>query len=383
MNRLLENDWKVCENLGISRETFHCIHMQLHGISCGSDRSELNANCVYIDLPYTGKSTEYVPRKIPLKNNDESIYEFRDGRIIFKPNNEDVFRGKAIQFYKTIIDDEKYSEGYSFPFIGTATPYYELRINPKNTGHCPGKCAFCHRDTSHRRIPTLSRGIVPPKQIVTSIIENHGIRALDEVNHVSIITELFGSEIEFLRFAEEIKVELARHTEHKISFRACAQDVRSMNGLMKLKEIVDDDKYSFTLETFTKRREIMSEYKGIPVTSVMNILKTAKIAGFNSIKLNYVAGIDSIEDFDEFMRRFRKDDIADMLGLSIFTAITPDQEKIRHEQGWNAHYYVRMVSIISELGIALYEPNCFDMGLPEELIQRCKIVTDARLIHNN
>lgn len=379
MNKELMRDWDICKDMGISRETFHCIHLQLNGISCDRTLLEQEVNCVYIDLPYTEKHNEYVPRKIPLKSGDESFYEFRDGRIFFKPTNEDVFCNRRIHFYKAIIDDEKYAEGYSFPFAGTSTPYYELRINPKNTGYCPGKCVFCHRDTSHRRVPRIGNGFVTPRDIVASIVKKHGARVLDEVNHVSIITELFGSEPAFLRFAEELKCELARHTHHEISFRVCAQDVRSMNGLRKLRDIVGDDKYSFTLETFTKRREIMSEYKGIPLKSVEQVLSDAKTAGFRYIKLNYVAGIDSIEDFDKYIRIFKKNAIVDMLGFSIFTAINPEQERIRHRQGWNASYYVRMVSIISELGVALYEPNCFDMGLPEELIRRCKVVTDTKL----
>lgn len=378
MIRQFEEDWKQCQRYNPSKESFNCINLQLHGICTIDNVASNNYSSIYIQLPFSDTSTTLVPRKIPLVDRKDAIYILDNNRI-YSIDGEELFPGRAASSAKVISDENKYLNGFCFPFLSTSTPFYELRINPKNTGRCPGQCLFCHREISHRRIPSGKGRIENPEEIVNAIIEKHGLDALRQVNHVSIITELFGSEQSFLDYIECFKHHIEKKSGTKICFRACAQDVRSYEGLKRLHKIVDDDKFSFTLESFTKRELIMSKYKGIPLPDVQEVLSNAKKAGFHWIKLNYVAGIDPLDAFKSNIGVFYQNGLVDMLGLSIFTAFTNQQQKLRDEAGWNVSYYYELIDFIANTGIALYEPYCFDMGVPPELIKRCRIVTNAAI----
>jgi len=213
--------------------------------------------------------------------------------------------------------------------------------------------------------------ITSPHKIVQMIIKEHGRDILKEVSHVSVITELFGNEDHFLSYIEKIKA-LLFHNGYipKASFRACAQDVRSESGLKRLYTIVDEKRYSFTLEVFSARRKIMGSYKGIPLEQVEQILRCARKVGFEEIKLNYIAGIDSLGCFEEGVRRLRYLGILDSVGLSIFTVFFPDQLKLRNEEAWRITYYLNLIEILTELGIGIYEPSCFEMGYPPALLRQ-------------
>ncbi len=366
----LKNDWNTCLQLNMSREVFHGLHLQLQGLFISEKVISDGFRNIYIKLPYSSTANEHVPQKIPLIRKEHANYILENNRIICIQDEHEVAFTSELVTMPLVNDEGRYSKGYSFPFVGTENPYYELRINPKNTGSCPGKCLFCHREISHRRAPLQSVEIIPVEKIIESIVNEHGTDALKRISHVSVITELFGREDVFLDYIDRMKNALVKYSD--IDFRACAQDVRTKKGLERLKSIVDDNKYSFTLEIFSNREKIMGRYKGIPLDQVERILYHAKEVGFESIKFNYIAGIDSIDDFNINMYKFRKNKLVDMLGLSIFTAFYHDQASIRHKHGWSAKYYFDMIEVISELGIILYEPSCFDMGFPEPLIEKCK-----------
>ncbi|MBR2928339.1 MAG: radical SAM protein [Oscillospiraceae bacterium] len=365
-------DWIRCNQIGMDQETFHRIHLQLNGLSFPN--KSMVSKSVYVDIPYEYSLREYVPRKIPVSDIDETPYYYDGDTILFLPSGKKVFNDRVIRVHTPISDQEKYSNGFTFPFLKTTTPFYELRINPKNTGQCPGRCVFCHRETSYRQGSLNISPLIPVDTIIRSIIDQHGEDSLKLINHVSVITELFGCEDTFLDYIDELKTKLFRYVGVDCSFRACALDVQTKSGLKRLKNLVDDNKYSFSLESFTNRERIMSRYKGIPLENVENLLYNAREVGFDFIKLNYIAGIDSIEDFCYYIKKFKGNNLVDMLGLSVFTAFTKGQKKIRNPYAWSASYYDNLVSALAEIGISIYEPHCFDMGFPEALINKCNIV---------
>jgi sugar phosphate isomerase/epimerase len=132
---------------------------------------------------------------------------------------------------------------------------------------------------------------------------------------------------------------------------------------------VGSDRYSFTLEMFSQRREAMGRYKGIGLRGVERILKDAKRAGFKEIKLNYIAGIDPIQVFRDGVARLRNAGIFDSVGLSILTAFFIDQLELRHHSAWQLSYYTEVLRLLRLAGVDIYEPTCFEMGFPVEFLQ--------------
>lgn len=373
---IIENDLFCCCKYNISSETIHSLHLQLRGVCVGGIDSPVRFNGtsmfkeIHLRLPSNEfKGVYAVPRKVPVVRSGDSPYTYRNNNLYFN-NDIAVFNDKlVIEVPLPEKEKPRYLKGYSFPFIGTDDPYYELRINPKNTGKCPGRCVFCHRGFSYRMRPSLSKSIVPPDKIVNDIIKNYGQEVIAKVSHVSVITELFGNEDSFLSYLEDLKKILLRNGfKQEIDFRACSQDVRTTNGLKRLFSLIADKRYSYTLEVFSDRNHIMSGYKGVSQDKVDEILINARKIGFDEIKLNYVAGIDSLSSFETGIRRLKELDVVDTIGFSVLTTFYYDQLELRHDMAWSIDYYIKMIQIINELGIKFYEPNCFEMGPPLQLL---------------
>jgi len=329
---------------------------------------------IHLQLPpMSGKGVDSVPRKIAVVPLGFSPYTWT-GEGICYGDHQLFASGSVLEVPLPEANRPRYLKGYSFPFMGTPTPYYELRVNPKNTGKCPGRCSFCHRGFSYRMPPPQAAGILSPSEILRVILAEQGPTCLSAIDHISVITELFGNEDAFLSYIEELKaLFLASGCKPGTSFRACSQDVRTEKGLRRLYSIVDHDRYSYTLEVFSERRRIMGGYKGIELGAVEAILETAKRVGFRTLKLNYVAGIESLRSFELGVRRLKCAGLVDSLGLSIFTAFTLEQIKLRHPDAWRLSYYLRILEVVRELGIAIYEPTCFEMGYPLELLRNCLV----------
>jgi len=373
---LIEEDFKLIQSTNISSQMLHLLHLQLRGVwidnSPNQRCDETNPVFGEIHLCFSNSSLngiDAVPRKIPILPKEQSPYTLKNGRLYWK--DEMIFDQGFVREIK--LSERKlprYLKGYSFPFIGTDNPFYELRINPKNTGKCPGRCLFCHRGSSHRFKPKHLPNILAPVSLVEAIVEQHGQHILNEVSHISVITELFGNEDSFLSYIEELRDVLINYgCRQETSFRTCSQDVRSKDGLKRLKSIIGPDRYSFTLEIFSQRERIMGKYKGIDLGIVEEVLKSAKEVGFREIKLNYVAGIDSIKSFQDGVSRLSKSEVFDTIGLSIFTAFSLDQLDIRHPDSWQLSYYIRILEIINAAGIDIYEPTCFEMGFPVQYFE--------------
>lgn len=371
----IEEQLELCAYLNISEEVFHSLNLQLWGVCIAGNENTFDSKnseiCkeIHLRLPSNEVNGQFsVPKKIPVMQKGLSPYIYDEGAIYY--NASPIFNNSfVIEIPLPEKNTPRYLKGYSFPFLGTKFPYYELRINPRNTGRCPGRCLFCHRGYSHRFKPAQNRRILSPEEVVDIIVRNHGIEVFEHVSHISVITELFGNEDSFLLYIKKLK-ELLENAgcKSKRGFGVCGQDVRSEKGMRKLYEIVDEKRYSYTLEVFSKRTIVMSKYKAVSLEMVENILKRARDAGFFEIKINYIAGIDSIDAFEKGIRRLHRLGIVDSIGLSIFTAFFPDQLKLRNEEAWNIKYYLRVIELLKELKISFYKPNCFEMGFPLQLL---------------
>lgn len=373
---LIEEDIRLLQSTNISSQVLHLMHLQLRGIWINNGPNhrcaETNALFGEIHLCFPNSFLNRiaaVPRKIPVLPKGQSPYTLKNGSLYWK--DQLIFdQGSVREIPLSENKLPRYLKGYSFPFLGTENPYYELRINPKNTGRCPGRCLFCHRSSSYHLKPKHLPNVLAPVLLVEAIVEQYGQQVLNEVSHISVITELFGNENNFLSYIEELRDALITYGfRQEASFRTCSQDVRSKDGLKRLKSIIGPARYSFTLEIFSQREKIMGGYKGIDLGIVEEVLKNAKEVGFREIKLNYVAGIDSIESFQKGVSRLSKSEVFDSIGLSVFTAFSLDQLDIRHPDAWQLSYYIRILEVVNAAGIDIYEPTCFEMGFPVQFFQ--------------
>lgn len=367
---------KICSDLNISEEIYHSIQLQVCGICKYEDINTITLNQnigfkeIHLRLPINEMNGQYsVPRKLPIMPIEQSPYIYKDNHIFYE--DQPIFQNESIIEVPLPKNNEpRYLKGFSFPFLGTEQPFFELRINPKNTGKCPGRCLFCHREFSHRSKPDKSNRFMTPKEVVDAIHRKYNKDIFKKVSHIAFISELFGNEDKLLVFLEELKRLLIESgAPVDVKFGTIAQDIRTEQSLKRLYEIVTEKRYSFTLEMFTNRKIIMGGYKGISMENVEQILQNARKVGFKEIKLNYIAGIDSFSSFEKGIKELRNKNLIDSIGLSILTAFFPNQLKLRHNEAWSVDYYIKVVKIIKDLGIEFYKSNCFEMGYPLPILQ--------------
>jgi hypothetical protein len=307
---------------------------------------------------------EPVPIKLPIVPRNKTSYSMINGKLFYE-NEQLDFNNFIIERVPMVPEEDSWHmKGYTFPFQGTRNPYRELRINVRITGYCPGRCIFCHRWHSHRSKP--DRRYQPdPDTVLDCLNENEGEFALHKVQQVMFISELFGHEGKFLSAVSDVREALAkRGYDNGQLFGCCAQDVRSANGLEKLKELVQPARYSFSLEVFDNRRELMGPYKGLSMEDVYKILDIARKVGFDEIQLNYLAGIDSLDACCHGFEELAKRGLVDSVGFSTYTTFSENQMKYRHPEAWEPSYYLKIVQNLASLGIKAYRPESFDFGSP-------------------
>ena len=303
--------------------------------------------------------------KIPITRGEKTPYSLvQDSLHVHGVPFEDVSGVRATTVAIPPAADEWHLKGYTLPYRGTNNPLYELRVNPRITGYCPGRCQFCHRTHSHQVKPAR-RMVTTPAAILERFGRDEGDAALARVTRVMFIAELFGQESTFLDAVEQTRAALtAGGYPEQNEFNCCAQDVRTPAGHRRLMSIVRPARFSYTLEFFGSRAEIMGHYKGLSIDMVFSILASAREAGFAEIQLNYLAGIDSLEVAVRGFEELRRRGLVDSVGLSTFTAWSTAQEALRHPDAWETGYYEALVQELRRMKILAYRPLSYDMRCP-------------------
>jgi hypothetical protein len=302
--------------------------------------------------------------KLPVVPLQNTPYSFVSGELFYKGEKWSP-RGVTIRHMPLLPEENTWHlKGYTFPFEGTPHPYKELRLNLRISGSCPGRCLFCHRWHSYR-LKSDGPQKNSPGIIVDRLLKDKGREVLHKIHQVVVISELFGLEKRFLNSLSITRKELDKYGYGDDKpFGCCASDVRSYDGLKTLHTLIRPSRYSFSLEFFRRRNRYMSQYKGLPMKEVYPILDNARKAGFREIQLNYLAGIDSLEELSNGMKKLVELGLVDSVGLSTFTAFNEEQLDLRHESAWNPLYYHQAINIFNRLGIKVFRPESFDMGTP-------------------
>jgi hypothetical protein len=176
------------------------------------------------------------------------------------------------------------------------------------------------------------------------------------------IAELFGREQVMLDAVEATReAVLKAGYPPEREFNCCAQDVRSTPAFERLRGLVRPSRYSYTLECFSNRVLIMGKYKGLPMSGVIGILERARAAGFAEIQLNYVFGLDSLEQLEAGFTDLARRGLVDSVGLSTYTVFWTEGWRFRAREAFTPDYYLKAVSILRALGIQSYRPESYDM----------------------
>jgi hypothetical protein len=351
----------------------HQIRMQLHGVyvpdlwelqGTDGEPSFRKLRLRFHDLCFP---RDTVSLKLPAVGPDATPYSYHDDTLFL----DDV----ALKISKYVIsrismpraEDAWHFKNYTFPFRGSPNPFYELRLSPKITGYCPGRCAFCHRE--HRFwLEPRTRHVSPVDPILQRIEREHGESVYEDIHRVEFISELFGREDLFLDALTAARNALAEHG-YSLSreFNCCANEVRTPDGFTRLRSILLPERYSYTLECFGRRKEIMGWYKGRPMAEVVQFLTNARAAGFAEIQINYVAGLDSLDECVRGFKELAKGSYIDSVGLSTFTAFSAQQQALRHADAWHPEYYETIAQVLQELKLLTYHPESYDMRMPQSL----------------
>ncbi len=305
-----------------------------------------------------------VSLKLPAVEAERTPYSFVDGRLLFGGEELSLPGTSFVHVPLPPAENEWHLKGYTFPYRGSRDPYYELRINPRITGYCPGRCVFCHRTHSHRIRPD-EKHLLDPAEIVMRIGIDEGANVYEKITRVMLIAELYGHEDRLLAplaATRRALLDSGYPTDRELN--CCAQDVRTAAGLRRLHSLVQPSRYSYTLECFVDRIRIMGKYKGLPMHQVYRILQRAREVGFEEIQLNYMAGLDPLDELEHGFRDLRRLNLVDSVGLSTYTVFWTDGWHFRCEEAHRADYYHAAVSILSSLGIKIYHPESYDMPVP-------------------
>ncbi len=368
-SQIPENPESIVSSLDISPLTFHHHYIQIRGIHVPDRISRIivGSQVMFKEFHFRlsmslAGHVEKIPMKIPLMEAGDTPYHLKGNILSFygKP----LLDIEAEEIPLPEKDTPRHLKGYSLPFLGTRNPFHELRLNPKNTGRCPGHCQFCHRPYSHRLKPNNPK-IPCPQELIVDITRRYGEDVFTKVNRIKVITELFGIESQKLDFLEEIhRLLLSKGYDVTKGFECASSDVRSAAGLAKLLKLVNPKRYSFSVEVFSNRNVLMSKFKGLPLTDVIELLEQARKIGFEEIQINYIAGLESIEAFRDGINLLVKKRLIDSIGISVFTPFFLNQVSLRVPEGWKTEYYYQMKQILQEHNVPIYNSESYEMSSP-------------------
>lgn len=139
-------------------------------------------------------------------------------------------------------------------------------------------------------------------------------------------------------------------------------DIRSKEGINTYHDKIDDEVFAFTVEAFTRRNELMSKYKAISMEEICQILRIARDARFEKISINYIEGLDSLEDFRVGIARLSEENLIDAIGHNIMTPFASFQEKLLVPEAKDIEYYLQIRYILNEFKINSYHPSAYEKG---------------------
>ncbi|MFA4842830.1 MAG: ATP-binding protein, partial [Candidatus Omnitrophota bacterium] len=255
-------------------------------------------------------------------------------------------------------------QGYFFALSeGKENQEQELRLNPINRVRCPGACAFCQRMSLHLPTPEEldSQFYLSPEEIIEAIADKEGADVFKRVGMVSVITADFDSENKVIEYMQRLKTELEKYA-FAGELYITGTEVTSGEGMMCLHDEIGVRTYLYALETFSRRVELMHAYKARPLEEVYEILGRARDVNFESIAINYIGGLEPVNEFRKGMEELARERLIDAIGFNMFTSFSTYQDTLRVPESFDVSYWLELERIIRESGIEIYRPYFYGKG---------------------
>jgi len=300
------------------------------------DKSENNSN--YMQIPQ--KPTGYTP------------YHVENGRL--------YYHGTELSFrFRRLPPD---SIDWRFRVIRDGK---ELWLNPKDLILCPGGCVFCAR--ANKALPIrkeMQRKLITANEIAEMAVGTEERAVLGRVEQVTVITDDFGSEEKVIAYMRQLKMAL-EEKGFQVKFYITGGEVVSEKGMRVLRDEFGIEDYCFTLERFSRREEFMSPYRANPlgeeglfgIEGMEEIFQRARRVGFKTITINYIAGLESEEEFRAGLEELGE--FIDYIRMHMFRPFTTYQETLRTPEAHYApvDYWYRMERAMYEYGIQSIHPE--------------------------
>ncbi len=227
---------------------------------------------------------------VPMRSEPDSPYIFKEGKLTL----EDKELPFNVQFIKWVSGSPSYFYYRNVDeWIQTIDSEVVLTTNFQQI--CKG-CSFCCRDLQ-KKLPNLT-----PKQGMNLVMENR--KYFQDIGELAVVTGMFKDEDTTINHIAQT-VDIATQYGFKGHLFYIGSQIKTPRGIRRMIDKLQKVpmRYSYTLETFTKR-EKLHPLKSKSIDEVVDTINMLKDAGVWKMEYSYMPGIDSLKSFYEHAIKF-------------------------------------------------------------------------------
>ena len=222
----------------------------------------------------------------------------------------------------------------------------ELTLNTNSRSSCTG-CAICgtyslEADDKER---LLQKNIL--LQRIKKIMTEHSQKDCSKLFRVTVCTGCFGSEKATVNHILDLN-EILKELNFDGTLRYIGSEINSEEVLDKIIIGVKHFAFSFSMETFTRRDELLRKIKSR--VSFEDIKKTLRNSVRRGIETNilYVLGLDSLDSFAEGFKQLQPL-MNHFPVINLFQIYSPEQVLLRNNEANSIEYYLGARRILEEI----------------------------------
>ena len=273
--------------------------------------------------------------KLKLNTCDEIFYLavcVNTGKSPFYLREKDLYLNECLM--GTIIEKEKDTCDSTY-FRRNKTA---LTLNSNSRSKCRG-CKFC--GTYSQEAADIHNLLTEDKLAshINDLLLENNLKDLSNIIDVGICTGCFNDEEDTLEHILMVRKVLKNFGFHK-ELKYLGSQILSERSLEILEKQAKPFSLYFTLECFTRRKELLRHHKAkITTSQARNVLLSAKKRGFNTTFL-YILGLDPLESL---VKEFREllPCITRFPVINLFQNYLPEHTFLKILEANNLEYYFR------------------------------------------